>query len=189
MRSLRMAAGLSALTGTLLLGAAPAVTAADVPSCRITWGSVKKSSADLVSNPIVGARAGRHACFDRLVVDLKGTPAAGYFVEYVDVVRADGSGDPLPVAGGARLRIHILAAGYDHNYRPTAPWSYGSHIVSAGQFRGGGFQTFRDLVWGGSFEGESTFALGVRARLPFRVFKLNGPGAGSRLVIDVAHRW
>jgi hypothetical protein len=29
----------------------------------------------------------------------------------------------------------------------------------------------------------------VRARLPFRVFSLAGPGAGSRLVIDVAHRW
>jgi hypothetical protein len=31
--------------------------------------------------------------------------------------------------------------------------------------------------------------LGVRARLPFRVFKLDGPGEGSRLVIDVAHQW
>jgi len=29
----------------------------------------------------------------------------------------------------------------------------------------------------------------VRARLPFRVFVLAGPGNGSRLVIDVAHRW
>jgi hypothetical protein len=29
----------------------------------------------------------------------------------------------------------------------------------------------------------------VRARLPFRVFVLRGPGSGSRLVIDVAHRW
>jgi hypothetical protein len=29
----------------------------------------------------------------------------------------------------------------------------------------------------------------VRARLPFRVLTLDGPGAGTRLVIDVAHRW
>ena len=31
--------------------------------------------------------------------------------------------------------------------------------------------------------------LGVRARLPYRVFVLDGSGGGSRLVIDVAHRW
>jgi hypothetical protein len=31
--------------------------------------------------------------------------------------------------------------------------------------------------------------LGVRARLPFRVFTLDGPGSMSRLVIDVAHHW
>jgi hypothetical protein len=31
--------------------------------------------------------------------------------------------------------------------------------------------------------------LGVRARLPFRAFVLAGPADGSRLVVDVAHRW
>jgi hypothetical protein len=29
----------------------------------------------------------------------------------------------------------------------------------------------------------------VRARLPFRVFTLSGPGGGSRLVIDVYQHW
>ncbi|MDQ1596268.1 MAG: hypothetical protein QOH40_2824, partial [Arthrobacter pascens] len=40
-----------------------------------------------------------------------------------------------------------------------------------------------------SFEGYTTLGLGVRARLPFKVFTLAGPGSGSRLVIDVAHHW
>jgi hypothetical protein len=31
--------------------------------------------------------------------------------------------------------------------------------------------------------------LGVRARLPMRVFNLAGPGSRSRLVIDVTHHW
>ncbi len=31
--------------------------------------------------------------------------------------------------------------------------------------------------------------VGVRARLPFRMFSLAGPGTGSRIVLDVAHRW
>ena len=49
--------------------------------------------------------------------------------------------------------------------------------------------TFRDVVWAGSFEGITSVGLGVRARLPSRAFVLAGPGDGSRLVIDVAHRW
>ena len=52
-----------------------------------------------------------------------------------------------------------------------------------------GYRTFRHVAWAGSFEGQSTLGLGVRARLPFRVFLLDGPGTGSRMVVDVAHRW
>ncbi len=40
-----------------------------------------------------------------------------------------------------------------------------------------------------SYVGSTNFKLGVRARLPFRTFVLPGPGSGSRLVVDVAHRW
>jgi hypothetical protein len=52
-----------------------------------------------------------------------------------------------------------------------------------------GFDTLRQVAFTGGFEGQSTFGLGVRARLPFRTFILDGPGDGSRLVVDVAHRW
>ncbi|BAS14136.1 conserved hypothetical protein [Arthrobacter sp. Hiyo8] len=45
------------------------------------------------------------------------------------------------------------------------------------------------MAFAGSFEGYTSLGLGVRARLPFRVFTLAGPGTGSRLVIDVAHMW
>ena len=55
-----------------------------------------------------------------------------------------------------------------------------------------GFSTFRQVAWGGSYEGKTTLGLGVRARLPFRVLVLAGaPGYpdGARVVIDVAHAW
>ena len=52
-----------------------------------------------------------------------------------------------------------------------------------------GWQTFRQVAWAGSFEGYTTVGLGVRALLPFRVFVLDGPGSGSRVVVDVAHQW
>src|SRR5699024_12299625 len=52
-----------------------------------------------------------------------------------------------------------------------------------------GYATFRQVAFTGSFEGQTLIGLGVRARLPMRAFVLDGPGDGSRLVIDVAHRW
>jgi hypothetical protein len=52
-----------------------------------------------------------------------------------------------------------------------------------------GFRTFRQVAYLGGFEELTQLGLGVRARLPFRVFLLDGPGDGSRLVIDVARRW
>jgi hypothetical protein len=52
-----------------------------------------------------------------------------------------------------------------------------------------GYHTFRQVAWAGSFEGYTTLGLGVRARLPFKVHTLDGPGSGSRLVVDVAHYW
>ncbi|MCA1676071.1 MAG: IS3 family transposase [Actinobacteria bacterium] len=100
------------------------------------------------------------------------------------------SGDPIPVSGGAVLTVAVRAPAYDIDTgQPTVPWRVGTHIVSPAQFSSGGFRTFRDLVAGVSFEGVSDFGLGVRARLPFRVFTLTGPGGGSRVVIDVAHQW
>ena len=41
-------------------------------SCGITWGSLPKTSAAFVVGRVDGVRAGRHACFDRLVIDSSG---------------------------------------------------------------------------------------------------------------------
>jgi hypothetical protein len=51
------------------------------------------------------------------------------------------------------------------------------------------WRTFRQVIEVGYYEVQRQFGLGVRGRLPFRVFTLDGPGDHSRLVIDVAHRW
>jgi hypothetical protein len=101
----------------------------------------------------------------------------------VDRVRQEGSGFAVPLRGGARLQVTVVAPAYD-NYRQTYRPANRSELVNVA-----GFQTFRQIAWAGSFEGQSTIGLGVRARLPYRVFVVQGPGAGSRFVIDVAHRW
>jgi len=168
------------VSGTLL---APAASAA--PYCGIRWGSLEKvatSAGRSDSGSLVNVRAGRHDCYDRLVLDMAGDGSAR--VRYVDEVRMDGSGQVVPLRGGAFLEI-LTGPAYDvqtgaSTYRPANP----NELVNVT-----GWGTFRQVADGGSFEGQMTIGLGVRARLPFRVFGLTGPGDGSRLVIDVAHRW
>jgi hypothetical protein len=188
--SVAVGAGLAA--AVLATGALPAVAGARTaaPYCGITWGSLGKSSPGFTRAAVTDVRAGRHDCFDRLVVDLARTPAPGYNVRYIDPpYRAEGSGAPLLVGGGALLQITVQAPAYDDAGHSTVPWTSTAVVIRPDQFQAGGFRTFRDLVWGGSFEGYSSFGLGVRARLPFRVLPLTGPGPGSRLVVDVAHQW
>jgi len=174
------------------VGVVPAVAgaAAAGPYCGITWDSTAKSAAAFTGAPLTGVRVGRHDCFDRMVIDIAGRPAAGYDVRYIQPpYRAEGSGAPLLVAGGAVLQISVHAPAYDDNGNSTVPWGGTAIVIRPDQFQSGGFRTFRDLVWGGTYEGYSSFGLGVRARLPYRVMQLDGPGAGTRLVVDVAHQW
>lgn len=170
------------VAGALLVLAPMPAGATAAPYCGITWGSRAKSAEPMVTSPITGVRTGQHRCYDRLVVDLKG-PAPGYRVSYVPEVTQDGSGEEVMLRGGAKLQVVVLAPAYDTKGRPTFPT--GDRELANVE----GFRTFRQVVGAGSFEGQTTIGLGVRAQLPFRVFTLPGPGADSRLVIDVAHRW
>lgn len=175
---------IAALLTTVVLSVVPALVAAapasaHTPYCGIRWGSGMQTRAAQSVGSLVDVRAGRHACFDRMVLDVDGK-VAGYYAHYVDVVRQDGSGQPVRVRGGARLRVTVSAMPEGRDDW----WHEDGSLI-----RTDGYRTFRDIVWVGSFEGESTFGLGVRARLPFRVFLLDGPGTRSRVVVDAAHRW
>lgn len=167
------------------VGAVGLVAAAgSVGYCGIQWGSLPRSSGSLSVAPVVNVRVGEHACYDRLVIDIAGR-ADGYRVEYVSEVTAEGSGAAVPVAGGARLQVAVLDPAHDPGGRATYHLPKDrSHLVPVA-----GYRTFRQVAWAGSFEGYTSFGLGVRARLPYRVFVLPGPGTVTRIVIDVAHRW
>jgi hypothetical protein len=149
-------------------------------SCPRGWGSLPESSRPVIAGELTGVRSGRHACFDRLVLDLNGRPS-GYRVGYVREVATDGAGTPVPLRGGARLEVVLITSAYDENGRPTYRPANRRELVNTS-----GYQTFRQVAYAGSYEGQTTIGVGVRARLPFRVFTLSNPG---RVVIDVAHRW
>ena len=172
---------------------------ARVPTCGIYWGSLEKTGTSVGGwywwsypvdrSGVVNVRAGRHDCFDRMVIDVNGI-APGYWVRYVDKIvqypHVDGlraTADP-----GPRQRLPEItapSAAGDSAGRDPFLRTDRNHLVDVN-----GSSTFRQIIEvNGAYETFRLFGLGVRARLPFRVFALTGPGNHSRLVIDVAHRW
>jgi hypothetical protein len=180
---LSVPAAVVAVVGTIALIAPTAEAQASY--CGMTWGSLAKVADSTEVVALTNVRAGRHACFDRLVLDFAGD-SDGYDVRYVSEIRGVALEQPVTLRGGARLAIVFQTP-----YGPDEPAFWDSYdprnpreLVDVS-----GWQTFRQVSLAEVYESQVTFGLGVRARLPFRVFGLDGPGAGSRLVIDVAHRW
>jgi hypothetical protein len=134
------------------------------------------------------ARAGRHACFDRVVLDIDGPEAVGFDVRYVPVVLADGSGQPVPVAGRAALQVivraPILGADNQGHQPGRAVPTVGQSLVAASHISG--WKSLRAVTFAGSFEGQTTVAVGVRERVPFRVLVTSDRGY-RHVVLDIAH--
>jgi hypothetical protein len=180
-----MAIPAAAIAAPAVVGSAsaPRTVAAATTSCATSWGSLPEANSRMTQAPVTNVRSGRHACFDRLVIDIRGK-APGYDVRYVKNVYTDGAGFLVPLRGGAKLQLVVRAPSYDANGKPTYKPANARELTNVA-----GYSTFRQVAYAGSFEGQTTIGLGVRARLPFRVFTLSGPGSNTRLVIDVAHRW
>ena len=162
----------TAITTALTAAAAAATLAipsssAQAAGCSVTWGSLSKSVSNLTHVSLTNVRAGRHECYDRLVLDLN-RPGEGYRVRYVSAVHDQGRGAVVALRGGAFLQVDDQSQATTRIAMPNVA----------------GYTTFRQVAWGGSFEGYTTVGLGVRARLPFRVFRTT-----NHLVIDVAHHW
>jgi hypothetical protein len=152
-----------AATGTTL--AAPQLAGA--AGCSTSWGSGAKTARATASPSITAVRAGRHDCYDRLVLDAA-KAGNGFTVSYQKAIYQDGSGARVPLKGSAFLQV--IATGQATKRLPMPNVA--------------GYRTFRQVAWAGSFEGQTTVGLGVRAKLPFRAFR-----SGNHVVIDVAHSW
>jgi hypothetical protein len=166
---------LAAVAVTVFGLVAPASAAA--PYCGITWGSQLKTVGGAAGEgypTLTDVRAGHHACFDRVVIDVASGVAAR--VQYVPVVLSDAKGDVVPLRGAADLHVVLFS--------DDTRLGNGSELVSTA-----GFPTILQVASAGGFEGQTALGVGVRARLPFRVFTLAGPGNGGRVVLDVAHHW
>ncbi|GII82624.1 hypothetical protein Ssi03_06140 [Sphaerisporangium siamense] len=148
-----------------------AATPDQPPPTRGEPVQVKRSPA---SPPLVtGVRYAGHEGYDRAVIDLRGAPT-GYRVRWVAQLLQDGSGDPVPVKGGAYLQVSISPAGaHTEDGKPT--WE---RVLRAG------LPNLQSVVRTGDFEGAVTIGLVLRHRAAFRVDEQAAP---YRLVIDIAH--
>ena len=164
--------------GGLLAGTVPAVAAPVSVDCAVTWGSLDKTGAPAASRRLADVRVGQHECYDRLVFDAQGTgaDAIGYSVRYVDELHQDPSDIVVPIKGGAILEISLFSSRYDPATGQPYPPLPSVNVT--------GYQTFREFKVVGGSEGYTQAGLGVRARLPFRVFQ-----TANHLVVDVAHTW
>jgi hypothetical protein len=176
---LAIASVLTAVALTAPADAAPTPT----PTCGVSWGSLAKQAGNSApggpGTRLAAVRAGTHTCYDRLVLDINGaTHVTSWRVGYVDAVRSDGSGAVVPLRGGAFLQIVVGA--HNESFHPANA----RELANVADF-----PTFRQVASAGGSEGLSSVGLGVRARLPFRVLTVAGPGNAVRLVVDVAHRW
>jgi hypothetical protein len=138
--------------------------------------------------PLYLVRVGQHPCYDRVVFDVNGPAAVGYTARYVPVVQADGSGKPVPVAGGAALEVVVRAPMLGTDSQGHQPGSrtpaVGEDLVAPS--RVAGWTSVRQVTYAGSFEGQTTTAIGVRTRLPFRVLATADHGY-LHIIIDIAH--
>ncbi|MEX3105664.1 MULTISPECIES: hypothetical protein [unclassified Streptomyces] len=186
MRRTAAAVAALALAVTALGTAAATATAATgetVAACPTGWGSLDKAATSSTYASLTNIRTGQHDCYDRMVFDIPGGGTGiGYNVRYVDALHQDGSGDLIPVSGGAILEVRVSAPSY--NYETGKP----SYPGRARQPLPGvditGYSAFRDTRFASSFEGDTQIGLGLRARLPFRVQQL-----ADKIVVDVAHSW
>jgi hypothetical protein len=152
------------------------------------WGTGLQLRAASSGAPVYLVRAGRQECSDRVVFHLNGPDPVGYSVRYVDLVREDGSGRPVPVAGAAALQVVINAPalGHDsHGYVDKVLAEPGADFYTPAQLAG--WSSLRQVRYAGSFEGQTTIAVGVRAQVPFRVFTvLDRSGDYRSVVLDLA---
>lgn len=134
-------------------------------------GASSSVSAAPVVPTLVEIRAAHHPGFDRIVFEFAGGLPASHRVRYVDELIADGSGEPVRVAGRAILRVRFEPA--------DAHDDSGQTVAARRTFA---LPNIMTSVRAGDFEAVTTYGIGLAKRTRFEVFTLRNP---ARVVIDI----
>ena len=126
---------------------------------------------------LTAVRVARQEGYDRVVFEFTGdTP--GYDVRYVDKpVTEDPSGNPVALAGDHALSVRMTpASGVRFD-----PGGYTETYTGPKRIPGPGSE-ITEVVEAGDFEAQSTWVIGLRDKVDFRVSTLTSP---TRIVVDV----
>lgn len=175
---------------------APPATGEEPDACAEvrSWGTEPLGADTMTAQDVYLVRPGRHDCYDRVVFDVNGVVAGpdsvGFHVAYAGggEVAADGSGEPVPTAGGAALEVVVRAPALGYGTSGHQPGRLlgrvGDDLVPPAEVAS--WPALREVTFAGSFEGQTTFAVGVDRRLPFRAGAFESDGY-TRVYVDIAH--
>jgi hypothetical protein len=127
---------------------------------------------------VTDVRIGTHDGFDRVVFELVGEGETGWFVQYVDEPRSQGSGASIDVAGDAFLAVAVRGI----LLPPDAPEDHDRWETERLPGPDGG--VVLEVVDDNVFEGQRLFHVGLADELPYRILRYEDP---ERIVIDVLH--
>jgi hypothetical protein len=124
-------------------------------------------------------RAGRHAGYDRLVLQFSGSSAPTHRIRYVDQVHEDPSDRAVALRGTAFLQVVLHGATLDTSPRESDQskaqrYSGPSRVTP-------GLPLVKDVAVAGDFEGVLSFGVGLARPAGLRVQALTAP---TRVVID-----
>jgi hypothetical protein len=149
-----------------------------------SWTTADQTTDFAGNAPILEVSADAADCYDSFVITL-GPDAhdPGYRVRYVDTVTEDGSGRAVHLAGSASLEVIVDSPAYDpETGRGTLQMPDHDNVVDVS-----GFDALRQVAYAGSFEGQTTFGIGVAGKLPFAVTTGADSDGNVTLTVAVAH--
>lgn len=129
---------------------------------------------------VVSVRVGQHACFDQITIEIATSAAIGSHVEYTANPAQDGSGFPPnpPITGGAVLQASVFAPS-EHLKQSSQPYEYAPSYFA-------GWGALREVRYGVSFEGSTSFFIGVVSDNAFRMRSWDDNGT-RKIIIQIAH--
>jgi hypothetical protein len=126
---------------------------------------------------VTDVRVATHDGFDRIVFETGGDGVPGWFVDYGEAT-AQGSGEPVEVAGDVTLRVSVTMVTLPPDLPDDlTPWD-------AERLDGPVDGVVQEIVEDTIFEGHHAFFVGLDAERPFLVERFEDP---HRVVVDVLH--
>ncbi|MCT1451349.1 hypothetical protein M3G18_00215 [Corynebacterium sp. p3-SID1145] len=118
-------------------------------------------------------RAGSHDGFDRVVFEFEGEGLPTYNAAYTNEPREQGSGFPMEFPGATALELFVHGTSLDMD--PDAKYASDTNLgLNTGNIA--------DVVYGGTFEADSHYLVGLDSKRPYKAYVLENP---TRLVVDI----